>query len=520
MSEKDRNPPTSQHTEGNQQNISGHVAGPVVGGDVGQIGNNTTVNNYFAQAEGTPSVAGEEHHYFTVPFPRNRDFVGRELDLENLHTTLNTGDPVGIRSASGQDLPGFGKPGRSDAPAGLTGQGGMGKTALAVEYCHRHRDDYAGGVFWVNAAELLAQGFATLGCLIDPANFDRRLPRQIDAAARYLNSHPDSLLVLDNVEEPVILTRPVATGLIPTELACRVLFTTRRRDLPARCRPVEVTVLPETAALKLLLRHLQRQPIQQPGHPQHAEAKRICRRLGYLPLALEIAGAFLGEWPEIGLADFRARLEGEGSLATLDEEGGYLNPANLPAIHEAAVTATLRTQWDVLDNADAQLLLCITGQLPEATQIPVVPLGLLAGLDSEQRPGRPSRLFRALRRLESLSLIEELQGEELRIHPLVREFAESQTPSNDRSAFCVTLMENMARSYSDFVTLESHCAIRGVASLENDLRIAISLGPSYQSSASTSLSRLLRILQLESHNLNLWNRSQEPSRFASTPRRK
>jgi hypothetical protein len=45
----------------------------------------------------------------------------------------------------------------------LTGQGGIGKTQLAVEYCFRYRHCYPDGVFWVNAAEDWRQDFAALG---------------------------------------------------------------------------------------------------------------------------------------------------------------------------------------------------------------------------------------------------------------------------------------------------------------------------------------------------------------------
>ena len=47
-------------------------------------------------------------------------------------------------------------------PAGLTGMGGIGKTQLAVEYVYRHRGDYPDGIFWIDAAGPLAEGFARL----------------------------------------------------------------------------------------------------------------------------------------------------------------------------------------------------------------------------------------------------------------------------------------------------------------------------------------------------------------------
>ena len=81
---------------------------------------------------------------FLVPFPRNLDFVGRDGDLARLHACLSGPGPVGIR------------------PAGLTGMGGIGKTQLAVEYVYRYRESYPDGIFWIDAAGSLAEGFARL----------------------------------------------------------------------------------------------------------------------------------------------------------------------------------------------------------------------------------------------------------------------------------------------------------------------------------------------------------------------
>ena len=153
---------------------------------------------------------------FRVPFLRNPSFVGREQDLQDLHAALATGTAVGIRSAL------------FTTAAGLTGMGGIGKTQLAVEYCYRYWDTYPGGVFWLNAAGEDWRGeFADLGAYLAPDLAGEPDVRRIRAAADYLNAHPDLLLVLDNVADPASLRRPVTSDLIPANLRCRILLTTR-----------------------------------------------------------------------------------------------------------------------------------------------------------------------------------------------------------------------------------------------------------------------------------------------------
>src|SRR5262249_8273838 len=130
-----------------------------------------------------PPRAGPSAHgaRFIGPFPRNADFVGRDGDLGKLHASLSgpVSGPVGIR------------------PAGLTGMGGIGKTQLAVEYVHRHRDDYPDGLFWIDAAGALADGFARLAA--DPrlrwTEGDRPRDGQIRAAFAGLNRRPRARLV-------------------------------------------------------------------------------------------------------------------------------------------------------------------------------------------------------------------------------------------------------------------------------------------------------------------------------------
>ncbi|MCP5097807.1 MAG: hypothetical protein GY943_19850 [Chloroflexi bacterium] len=101
----------------------------------------------------------------------------------------------------------------------------------------------------------------------------------------YLQQHPNALLVPDNLPDPAQLNKQVPPGLIPATLPCRVLFTTRHRDL-GRFTPVELKVLPPDMALLLLLHR--REDLLEPDHPEQHTASQICRIVGYLPLALEI----------------------------------------------------------------------------------------------------------------------------------------------------------------------------------------------------------------------------------------
>src|SRR5262249_1839968 len=251
------------------------------------------------------------------------DFVGRDDDLARLHTSLSGSGagPVGIR------------------PAGLTGMGGIGKTQLAVEYVYRCKDDYPGGIFWVNAAEPLAQGLGQVGAKLRPETLDQSANHQLRAAFEELNRRPDALVVFDNLDDSAQLDRLVGLEGSPSALACRILFTTRHREL-GRFHAVEVSVLPEQPALQLLLRHASRQGLADHATPpQRPDANSSCRLSGWPPLALQRAIAFLAECPELSPPDYRKRPQKKGCLATLDHEAANLAAVNSQPIHAAAAAA-------------------------------------------------------------------------------------------------------------------------------------------------------------------------------------
>jgi WD40 repeat protein len=465
---------------------------------------------------------------FTVPYPEHPHFVGREEDLARLHAALQGQGPVGINPAA------------MGNPTGVTGQGGIGKTQLAVAYAYRYREHYPDGVYWLNAAEGLWSAFAGLGrhflgqgdsqalkarlwetlrsrfsieeirdlCLELGVNYEEFSPQLgisplarelvarcerhgqlalLEAAVRrlrgdlaqpqaqdelvlhaftWLRGHPGSLLILDNLVDPAALDKPLARDCVPGHLPNRVLFTTRRREL-GRFRPVELKTLPPDAALELLLRDYHRQPVLDRGHSEHATARDICAVFGYLPLVLEIAAAHLAKFHNAPLTAYRDELRQRGALDVIADKRVATDTR-----HEAGLAAALEAQWATLGD-EAQMLLRVAGQLSEAAYIPTARLGLLAGVPEEVTSFFDVTLSLALNELQNASLIEELAGDQLRLHPLVREFARARTPRDEKESFLVACVQRLLTAFGNLRILEQQCDARGIDALIVDLLAAV-----------------------------------------------
>ena len=167
----------------------------------------------------------------------------------------------------------------------LSGMGGIGKSSLAASYAVLHSDEYQ-PVWWIRAGthEAVDSGLAELAEALQP---DMSAVLSRDGlrgwALQWLTSHYGWLLVLDGVSGPDEV-RP----LLARAQTGSLILTSRATGWSGEVREVRLSGLPPAAAEQLL-------KSRGTGHIQDAEYSALSEKLGYLPLAIEQAGAYIAE---------------------------------------------------------------------------------------------------------------------------------------------------------------------------------------------------------------------------------
>jgi tetratricopeptide (TPR) repeat protein len=221
-------------------------------------------------ATSTPHVTdyNPRNYVFSVPFREKGDqVIGREASLQAVRKQLTEGR----RTAIGQT-------------AAFQGLGGLGKTQLAVEYAYRFKDTYPNGVIWLNADQDID---AQLIELAEKARWiapESEHKYKLDIARHRLRTYSDCLITFDNLEDPQAIE-----DYLPEPQANLHILVTSRRDQPD-FNPVPLDPLDEALSFELLLQEAGRKPV---GDEEERAAHEIAVTLDGLPLALELAGAYL-----------------------------------------------------------------------------------------------------------------------------------------------------------------------------------------------------------------------------------
>jgi len=284
------------------------------------------------------------------------------------------------------------------------GLGGVGKSTLAARWAAAHTADYT-LTWWITAATPadIDAGLAGLAVALQPA-LTGVLPLEAlrEGAVQWLAAHPGWLVILDNVTDPADVA-----PLLARAPAGRYLITSRRASgWLGTAVPVRLDVLDPAEAQALLA------AILAPGQPQEEVdgAAELCAEPGFLPLAIEQAGAYLaqaGATPREYL-DLLARYP--AAMYQAAPEGG--NAAR-----------TIARIWHVTldrfadDPLAGQVLRILAWYAPDA-----IPRTLLNGLAD------PPAVLRAVSRLAAYSMLTADAGT-LAMHRLVQ--AVTRTPDPD-----------------------------------------------------------------------------------------
>ena len=202
---------------------------------------------------------------WNVPYGKNPYFTGREALLEVLYQKLTTEHTTTLTQA-------------------ITGLGGIGKTQTAIEYAYRHRKDYR-IIWWLRAEELitLAADYAQLAIQLNlPEHEATEQAIQIQAVRNWLERHMGWLLIFDNAEE-----RHEIRPYVPQIGHGQVLITSRNPIWDGLGTTLPVEVMQPQEALAFLDKRT--------DDPDPQAAATLAKTLGYLPLALEQAAAYIRE---------------------------------------------------------------------------------------------------------------------------------------------------------------------------------------------------------------------------------
>jgi tetratricopeptide (TPR) repeat protein len=223
-------------------------------------------------------------------------FVGREYELDVLHTLLEGGDDAAISGVESLC------------------DGGIGKSLLAMAYAYRHLEKYPGGVVYLrgDSPSLVAD----LALVAEDWGVPKgESPRETAGIFRQVLQDPTrpALLLVDNLDDLKSLT-PEVRAVLPKH-PCRCLATTRLRSIPGM-RSLSLDNLREEDAVALLTRF-------RPDAEEHpTPVRRIVLGLERWALGVTLVGVYMSCRPAVTWEGYAAHLEDKGllSLELLDEQ--------------------------------------------------------------------------------------------------------------------------------------------------------------------------------------------------------
>jgi len=210
-----------------------------------------------------PRFPGALPAIWNVPHNRNRNFTGRADLLSTLRSQLQEG--------------------HHSALTALHGLGGIGKTQTALEYAYRYAVEYA-LVWWLRSEDptTLAGDYALLAAKLDLPEAAADHQTAIASVKQWLSKSDGWLLVFDNAADPQEIA-----AYLPPSASGHVIITSRRPDWRSVAAPLPVETMNADDAIEFLYKRS--------GQQHEIAARELVDELGFLPLAIEQAAAYIDE---------------------------------------------------------------------------------------------------------------------------------------------------------------------------------------------------------------------------------
>lgn len=312
-------------------------------------------------------------------------FTGREGELKRLEELLLRKDEPKICSI-----------------VGLTGSGGIGKSAVACHFAELHKTDFPDGIIGLRVdgkdVDTIAREFAYIyGEEIEPDD-----TREASTIMQDVFRHRRALLIFDNAIDSSI------RSLLPGGNRCAVIITTRDRGLPALLDTsqegrIDIDILLDPDALLLLERLLGKDRVD----AERGVAQKIIELVGNLPLGLQIVGAALQIQARCSLTDYEQSLR---------EERERLRKLKIWGVEHLDVRASFMLSLKLLTLNEIDFFSCLSVCAKDRFSLQAAMAA--TGCDKETAEGTLSYLHR-------LSLINYSQSSANRFvfHPLIHLFA-------------------------------------------------------------------------------------------------
>jgi tetratricopeptide (TPR) repeat protein/pimeloyl-ACP methyl ester carboxylesterase len=354
------------------------------------------------ETKGSGDIVGEdkiEQHIYQAPVPviaplhqlppPPADFTGREAELRDLHSAIAKG---GVHIS------------------GLQGQGGVGKTALALKLAAELGPNFPDAQIYLDlkgVSEKPLTAAEALSHLLRAFHPEAKLPekeRELLALFRHVLHDKRALLLMDNAKDAAQVK-----SLIPPE-GCALLITSRFRfTLPGLHQRNLDTFRPDDAT-KLLLKIAPRiGPAAEP----------IAKLCGYLALALRLVATAIAEHIDLSPENYRQKLADEKQRLKL-----------LDGTEEEGVEASITLSYNLLDDESKKRWRMLS-VFPDTFDAPAAAsvLGVETGAAADEAKATLTRFLQ-------YSMLEwDDATKRYRLHDLMRDFArERRTPTESDTA--------------------------------------------------------------------------------------